>query len=1075
MRKYTRTSLAKLTRPRLHNAVARERLFNLLDEAHETKPAICVVGPPGAGKTTLVASWLDAENINGIWYQVDSGDADLATFFYYLGEAAKNFSRNRRRPLPLLTPEYLHDLEGFSRRFFRELFSRLPEGATLVLDNYQEVASEQQFHPLIANAVDEVPSGVTLIAVSRRDPPDCYARLIANENVALVDWDALKLSLEEARAIAANRASLPEAEIKVLHEQSGGWAAGLTLMLDGSRRHEARGETLPAGCDAIFDYFAQQIFERVPTQTQKFLVATAFLPLVPVSFARELTGNAEAAGILEDLYHRHLFTHRRPGKEPVYWYHALFRDFLKLRAPLVLGADQCQAAMRRAAALLTEAYQPGAAFQLHCEVGDWESARRLILSEADGLIAQARWQTLRDWILTLPAKFLESEPWICYWLGVSHMAPDQQVARGYLERAFNGFSIKADAEGQIRAASAIIQAYFFEWSQWKELDPWIDALEPLMLSSIRYPALRVEFDVYCSMLIAALYRKPGHRLLSECVNRVDQMLDEDLDVNRRVAGATLLLTYANLAHKPELAQRIIGRTKILIDHEEVTPLNRVWWYCRLTWHFTAHGLYGDVEEPSLIALNLIESHGLKGLRSASVILRAHYAWGMMGLRNWKRAQELVSQIESMAKTSRLSDLALAAESRIRLLIGQGELDQALSISERAIAAASSTGMVYLEILERVSVVEALAELGRYPEAREHLERCYAMVRGTHFAYWETELRILEAFILRGEMAINACHRMLRKGFAGPDAQWRTGRLYGRILAAMCAEALDAEIEVERVRALVRRLSLQAPLGASERWPWRVKIYLLGDFEVLLDDASLTFGKKAPRKQLALLKALLAFGGRNVPEERLTDALWPDEEADAARKALDITMLRLRKLLADNDVITVRDELVSLNSRLCWTDVWEFDRRLEQSESVARNVHAATEALRLYRGNFLPADTNAPWTVKTRERLRSKFVRLTEAVAADDEHAGSWDKAIALYSKGLEADELVEAFYIGLMRCYRALGRPAEAIAIFRRLRQTLSVVLGIAPSAAAETLAREIQRGSGAIHSPAQLRQPARP
>jgi hypothetical protein len=40
--------LAKLTRPRLHNAVARERLFAKLDEAREQKPAICVVGSPGA-------------------------------------------------------------------------------------------------------------------------------------------------------------------------------------------------------------------------------------------------------------------------------------------------------------------------------------------------------------------------------------------------------------------------------------------------------------------------------------------------------------------------------------------------------------------------------------------------------------------------------------------------------------------------------------------------------------------------------------------------------------------------------------------------------------------------------------------------------------------------------------------------------------------------------------------------------------------------------------------------------------------------------------------------------------------
>jgi len=51
-----RPQLAKLTRPRLHNAVARERLFELLDEKRK-HPAIWVAGPPGAGKTTLVASF----------------------------------------------------------------------------------------------------------------------------------------------------------------------------------------------------------------------------------------------------------------------------------------------------------------------------------------------------------------------------------------------------------------------------------------------------------------------------------------------------------------------------------------------------------------------------------------------------------------------------------------------------------------------------------------------------------------------------------------------------------------------------------------------------------------------------------------------------------------------------------------------------------------------------------------------------------------------------------------------------------------------------------------------------------
>ena len=99
-------------------------------------------------------------------------------------------------------------------------------------------------------------------------------------------------------------------------------------MLEGSRRDDGSAPGAGAGRDALFDYFAAQIFAKIPRMTQEFLVATAYLPQVPVSIARELTGNTDTATILEDLYRRHLFTHRRPGDEPVYWYHALFREFL---------------------------------------------------------------------------------------------------------------------------------------------------------------------------------------------------------------------------------------------------------------------------------------------------------------------------------------------------------------------------------------------------------------------------------------------------------------------------------------------------------------------------------------------------------------------------------------------------------------------------------------------------------------------------------------------------------------------------------------------------------------------------
>jgi ATP/maltotriose-dependent transcriptional regulator MalT len=70
--------MGKITRPTLPEVFPRKRLFSLLDQMR-TQPVIRVSGPARAGKTTLVSSYLEARRLPCLWYQLDAGDADLAT------------------------------------------------------------------------------------------------------------------------------------------------------------------------------------------------------------------------------------------------------------------------------------------------------------------------------------------------------------------------------------------------------------------------------------------------------------------------------------------------------------------------------------------------------------------------------------------------------------------------------------------------------------------------------------------------------------------------------------------------------------------------------------------------------------------------------------------------------------------------------------------------------------------------------------------------------------------------------------------------------------------------------------
>ena len=97
-------------------------------------------------------------------------------------------------------------------------------------------------------------------------------------------------------------------------------------------------------------------------------------------------------------------------------------------------------------------------------------------------------------------------------------------------------------------------------------------------------------------------------------------------------------------------------------------------------------------------------------------------------------------------------------------------------------------------------------------------------------------------------------------------------------------------------------------------------------------------------------------------------------------------------------------------------------------------------------------------------MRTRFVQYLQRRAAQLEGEGAWAAAAALYARGIETEDLAEDLYQGLMRCYRELGRPAEGLAAYRRLRQILSVVLGIAPSAQSDALYRSLA-DLGAAHA----------
>lgn len=238
----------------------------------------------------------------------------------------------------------------------------------------------------------------------------------------------------------------------------------------------------------------------------------------------------------------------------------------------------------------------------------------------------------------------------------------------------------------------------------------------------------------------------------------------------------------------------------------------------------------------------------------------------------------------------------------------------------------------------------------------------------------------------------------------------------------------------------------------------LRVYTLGRFSLVRDGSPLRYTRKAPSKPLQLLKALIAYGGRQVGISNLAGTLWPDKEGDLAHQSFDITLHRLRKYLGDDTYLLLEDGRLTLNSEKVWVDAWEFERHLGElrtymarpgSDAGREGYFAAlaSRMLGMYQGHFLARDDASCWSVSMQERLRSKYVHGLLDLGQYHESCSRFDDAILCYRKGIEVDDLIETFYQRLMHCLAETGRVPEAIAAYRQCRHVLSVVLGLQPEA----------------------------
>lgn len=682
------------------------------------------------------------------------------------------------------------------------------------------------------------------------------------------------------------------------------------------------------------------------------------------------------------------------------------------------------------------------------------------------LLSQGRAQTLMNWLSQVPPDALEAHAWLLYWRGICALGWQHEQCRRDCEHALRSFRQDKDSAGMHLAWASIVLSYIFESSS-APLDPWIGLLDELLVEAPDFASPLVEQAVALSMLAAITWRQPGHPAGPHWAQRACALAANHPDPMIKASTAICSVLYYWQRCDLQAAFQFLPAMRQLSTDPDVPPsarLQATLTVCCQEFVSALPSLRTTVAD----ALHQADCAGVE--HSAKYALLSIGIFAVLGDGDLKAAaawnERLGRAVGALGAGFRFWHRFFAT----RMALLQGDVQRAEGGRAEMLRLVAADGWPLDETIARLLSAQVLQLRGETSAARAEVEAAWSIARRCRSPYYDFMISQVDAELcfatgreseglraLRTWSAIGSAHRL------NASHVWNPGPI-----AMLCARALDAGIETEWVRALIRHRGLVPDASAAEveDWPRPLKVYTLGRFGIVRDDRPLRFSGKVQRRPLALLKAIIAFGGRGVRDEVLMDTPWPDSEGPAARIALATAIHRLRRLLGHEGAIVRQPGEVSLDNRYCWVDLWAVERMLARAETQVANGPAGVReanaalvrAMNLYQGAFLQQDADFTGATAVAHRLRRRLLQQWLSVAKQWAAAHDWQEAANAYEQALRVDPCAEDACCELMGAFHRLGRRSDVVAAYLQCRDALAKQLRVVPSARTEAEFRRLSQ-----------------
>ncbi len=1058
----------KLQPPQLKGKILRrQRLINLLQENLDKK-LILICADAGYGKTTLLAQFCAELDRPYLFYDLDSSDSDIATFFNYLVSGIKQHYPDFGSRTKGIIPQ-TRNIEIIVGTFINEF---LEHGSTperdfyIILDDYHHLQQNRE----IGNALDyflrHIPHNLHLIISSRSTPPLNLAYYLAKQELFKLEKEQLQFGIKEIRELLKEIYGLKisDVELERIEKHSEGWITAIQLILQkisASGEDKAK-ETLNgyiASGEEVFNYFAREVFENQPKEIQEFLMKTSILEYLNPEVCEAILETKNASGILKYLSEEHLFI-TSVNKE--FKYHPLFRKFLVDCLKETLDKDNLKKLNEKVAFYFERNQEPFRAVKYFLAAENFNNATKIIEKVIENqrlqLIAPGESNQLISFINQIPTDILASYPMLLIFKAEINI---------FLGKWDEAVDILETLSRYSKTASPFVRAkllhnmgvILFRRGRYKEaLEILIKALKPLNKKDILLRA-RIYHTLGWIKLHTGLYRDAGI------------YFQKGLILSRRIKHQHLTTEMIN---------------SLAVLESKKGNLDRA-----LEYYESLINKFGAEE-----ALNMVNIYG----NAASIYMEK---------RDFERALTLITKAEDLAsKYNDQRSLIYLTGAKGNYYLKLKEFKTAISFFEKVLTMNQNLGEVPINLFAYHDLATTYMEKRDYHKSAEYLDKAERIIKDKKTAFYLNHLflkahlklalkdvigvrkciremlhiarairayrDIFRAYFLAAKIAIEQrenrrAQANLKQALAIAQSEKQFGLLLLEssnnldlfesmlnkgIAQKYCTEILSKLNSPESKKLLAQVCSIK-----TKQKSYKLIIELFGGLQVKKEDGTKFDIHWVSRKTKSLFCYLIVNRKMPISKDLLIENFWPDFGVKEARHNLQtsITFIRnalkgiLQCELPKKEIILYKDSCYGWNPMISFkVDTEEFDNLIEtargiENKDTIKPYKISQKALEIYKGDYC-ADLYDQWCDEKRIYYREMVCQLLKKMAEFQFSKKKFEQSLNLYRQALSFDKLDETIYQGIMLNLASMGNLKAVKEVYEKLKKVLKSELDTEPS-----------------------------